>query len=66
MTDLDPTSTVLNRGEVALSKTADTLELLKLARAGSGRSLDFWADLTEGLSRDALEIIVSRAHMIAI
>ena len=43
----------------------DVLAQLKIAREASGRSLDFWADFTEGLNKEALEIIVSRASMIS-
>ena len=39
------------------------LELLNKACKMSGRSLAFWARLTEGLDEDALALLVSRAPM---
>lgn len=40
-----------------------SLELLKEARRVSGLSLDFWADLTEGLDYNSLEILVGRSSI---
>jgi hypothetical protein len=40
-----------------------TLRLLKTARERSGLSLDFWADLTEGLDQSSLEILVGRSSI---
>ena len=42
---------------------ATRLALLKLARARSGLSLDFWCDLTEDLDQRSLEILVGRSLM---
>ncbi|MCF6433830.1 MULTISPECIES: hypothetical protein [unclassified Leisingera] len=41
------------------------LELLEKARKLSGRSIAFWARLTEGLDEDARALLVSRAHMVS-
>ncbi|WP_291729708.1 hypothetical protein [Leisingera sp. F5] len=41
------------------------LELLNKACKVSGRSLAFWARLTEGLDEDARALLVSRARMFA-
>jgi len=42
------------------------LDLLKEARRASGRSLDFWSEFTDGIDQKSLEIILSRAHMVAV
>lgn len=39
------------------------LEMLKLARAKSGLSLDFWADLTEGVDQRAVAILCGKSEM---
>lgn len=39
------------------------LKLLKIARSKSGMSLDFWADITEGLDQSSLEILVGRSSV---
>lgn len=39
------------------------LELLKDARAASGLSLDFWADLTDGLPYSAVAILCGRSSV---
>lgn len=41
----------------------EKLTLLKMARARSGMTLDFWADLTEGLDHNSLEILVGRSSI---
>lgn len=39
------------------------LALLKQARAESGLSLDFWADLTEGLPQSCVAILCGRSSL---
>ena len=39
------------------------LDLLKGARAASGLSMDFWADLTEGLPYKELAILCGRSSI---
>lgn len=47
-----------------LDRHGTELELLEQACRDSGRSLRFWADLTDGLDARALALLVSRAHMV--
>lgn len=49
--------------EALRMKDSVNLELLKEARRKSGLPLDFWADLTEGLSQSSLEILVGRSSI---
>lgn len=43
--------------------TDERLTALKAARAASGLTLDFWADITEGLSQACLESVCRNAHI---
>lgn len=47
------------------TEDARRLELLKGARHRSGRTLDFWADLTDGLPIEVVERLTSRAGLLA-
>ena len=44
-------------------KDDNILRLLKIAREKSGMSLDFWADLTEGLDYKSLDILVGKSSI---
>lgn len=37
------------------------LEALKMLRKNTGLTLDFWADITEGLDQSSLDILVGRS-----
>ena len=39
------------------------MDLLKNARKQSGLPLDFWADITEGLDYNSLEILVGKSSI---
>lgn len=41
----------------------EILELLKSARNTSGMSLDFWADLTDGLPHSCVAILCGKASI---
>lgn len=45
-------------------KAARRLAVLKAARGQSGWSLDFWADLTDGLPYKSVAILCGRSFML--
>lgn len=49
--------------EEAAGPDQRTLALLKRARDASGMSLDFWADLTEGLDHNCVAILCGRSAL---
>ncbi|MEW2911426.1 hypothetical protein [Leisingera sp. JC11] len=62
-TDTNPLHTLEEKGEPDLHGAE--LELLNTASKASGRSLAFWARLTEGLDEKALALLASRARMVS-
>lgn len=51
------------RRDLGLDDDERRLDLLLQARRGSGMTLDFWADLTEGMDLAAVETLADRATL---
>lgn len=48
---------------MAIDDDTELLEMLKRAREISGMSLDFWADLTDGLPQSCVAILCGRSSI---